>query len=242
MRCRRWVAAPVLLLACAGLLGSPCFADGEPPDEEALAERRQALVRRLAEEISDQRVLDAMAKVPRHRFVPEESIDQAYRNHPLPIGEDQTISQPYIVAYMTQSLDLSGDEKVLEVGTGSGYQAAVLAETAGQVYSVEIIASLSRRAAKVLEELGYDNVHLKVGDGFDGWPAHAPYDAVIVTAAPQQVPPPLIAQLKEGGRLSIPLGSGYGQVLKTYVKRSGKLVEIDSLPVRFVPMTGKAMR
>lgn len=237
-----WLIGLVLLLACAGLSGSPCLADEDPPDPSTMATRRQALVQKLADEITDKRVLRAMAEVPRHRFVPDAYLDQAYRNRPLPIGEDQTISQPYIVAYMTQSLQLAGDEKVLEVGTGSGYQAAVLAETAGQVYSVEIIESLSERAGAVLEDLGYSNVHLKVGDGFDGWPEHAPYDAVIVTAAPDQVPPPLVAQLAEGGRLSIPVGESYNQILKTYVKRSGRLVEIDSLPVRFVPMTGKALR
>jgi protein-L-isoaspartate(D-aspartate) O-methyltransferase len=241
-RLSHWIFSTTIILA-AGCLGeSLCFAS-EPVDEATQAERRQELFQLLKKEISDQRVLAAILKVPRHRFVPERYQGQAYANHPLPIGESQTISQPFIVAYMTQALKLTGKEKVLEVGTGSGYQAAVLAETAGEVYSVEIIESLSRRAGKVLGELGYKNVHLKVGDGFDGWHEFAPYDAIMVTAAPAQVPPPLIEQLKEGGRLSIPVGqSAWDQDLITYVKRQGRLVKVDSLPVRFVPMTGKALR
>jgi protein-L-isoaspartate(D-aspartate) O-methyltransferase len=234
------LAAIILATGCLAI--SLCLASG-PVDEATQAERRQALYQLLKKEISDKRVLAAILKVPRHRFVPERYQGQAYANHPLPIGESQTISQPFIVAYMTQALKLSGKEKVLEVGTGSGYQAAVLAETAGEVYSVEIIESLSQRAGKVLRKLGYKNVHLKVGDGFDGWREHAPYDAVMVTAAPAQVPPPLVKQLKEGGRLSIPVGkSAWDQDLITYVKRKGRLVQVDSLPVRFVPMTGKALR
>jgi len=239
--CLLFLTAVGLAAGCPGG-GLYCFA-AEPVDEATQAERRQALFELLKGEISDQRVLTAILKVPRHRFVPERYQSQAYANHPLPIGESQTISQPFIVAYMTQALKLTGKEKVLEVGTGSGYQAAILAETAGKVYSVEIIESLSRRASRVLRELGYKNVLLKVGDGFDGWPEHAPFDAVIVTAAPARVPPPLIKQLKEGGRLSIPVGKGaWDQDLITYVKREGRLVKVDSLPVRFVPMTGKALR
>jgi protein-L-isoaspartate(D-aspartate) O-methyltransferase len=143
---------------------------------------------------------------------------------------------------MTQALKLKGTEKVLEVGTGSGYQAAILAECAGSVYSVEILPRLSARAGRVLLALGYKNIRLRVGDGYDGWPEQAPFDAIMVTAAPMKVPAPLAAQLKEGGRLVIPLGGGWDQVLHTYVKREGRLVKIDSLAVRFVPMTGKAMR
>jgi protein-L-isoaspartate(D-aspartate) O-methyltransferase len=235
-----FLAAVILATGCLG--ESLCFA-GEAVDEATQAKKRQALYQLLKKEISDQRVLAAILKVPRHRFVPERHQGQAYANHPLPIGESQTISQPFIVAYMTQALKLTGKEKVLEIGTGSGYQAAILAETAGEVYSVEIIESLSKRAGKVLSKLGYRNVHLRVGDGFDGWREHAPYDAVMVTAAPAQVPPPLVEQLKEGGRLSIPVGkSAWDQDLITYVKRQGRLVQVDSLPVRFVPMTGKALR
>jgi protein-L-isoaspartate(D-aspartate) O-methyltransferase len=233
-------AAVVTTTACPG--GSLCFA-ADPVDEATQAKRRRALFELLKGEISDRRVLAAILKVPRHRFVPERYQGRAYQNHPLPIGEDQTISQPFIVAYMTQALQLTGKEKVLEVGTGSGYQAAILAETAKEVYSVEIIESLSRRASRVLRGLGYKNVHLKVGDGFDGWREHAPYDAIMVTAAPAEVPRPLVEQLKEGGRLSIPVGeSAWDQNLITYVKRDGRLKKVDSLPVRFVPMTGKALR
>jgi protein-L-isoaspartate(D-aspartate) O-methyltransferase len=235
-----WLLAALLGTGCPG--GSLCFA-AEPVDEATQAERRQELTELLRGEISDKRVLAAIAKVPRHHFVPERYQSQAYANHPLPIGESQTISQPFIVAYMTQALKLTGKEKVLEIGTGSGYQAAILAETAKEVYSVEILRPLSVRAAKVLRKLGYKNVHLKVGDGFDGWREHAPFDAVIVTAAPARVPPPLVEQLKEGGRLSIPLGAdSWSQVLVTYVKREGRLVKVDRLPVRFVPMTGKALK
>lgn len=229
---------PVLFSACRSSL---CRA-GSPPDDEAQGQRRKALVQLLRREISDSRVLAAMEKVPRHRFVPEEELEQAYRNYPLPIGEGQTISQPFIVAYMTQGLKLSGREKVLEIGTGSGYQAAILAETAAEVFSVEILPVLSTRAAGVLRSLGYANVHLRVGDGFEGWPEHAPYDAILVTAAPLAVPLPLEKQLKEGGRLVIPIGREGEQTLLTYVKRGEKLVTVERLPVRFVPMTGKALR
>jgi protein-L-isoaspartate(D-aspartate) O-methyltransferase len=221
--------------------GSLCLAS-EPPDEPTQTKRRQALVELLAKEISDKRVLEAIARVPRHHFVPASQLHQAYENHPLSIGLEQTISQPYIVAYMTQALRLTGGEKILEVGTGSGYQAAVLALTSREVYSVEILPELSARAARVLRQTGIRNVHLKVGDGFDGWPEQAPFDGIMVTAAPERVPAPLVKQLKEGGRLVIPLGADWDQHLKTYVKRQDRLVEVDSLPVRFVPMTGKALR
>ena len=209
-------------------------------DEAHLNKQREALLKELRQDIHDEQVLRVMAKVPRHEFVPTRMVPRSYENKPLSIGEDQTISQPYIVAYMTQALKLTGTEKVLEIGTGSGYQAAVLAELAREVYSIEIVAVLSNRARFVLDKLGYQNVQLKVGDGFDGWPENAPFDAVIVTAAPDEIPPPLIAQLKEGGRLVIPVGCGFSQSLETYVKKNGKLTQIDQLPVRFVPMTGKA--
>jgi len=231
-----------LLVCLAGCPGGSLCRAGPPPDEETQAARRAKLVRILEKDITDKRVLGAISRVPRHRFVTENRLHQAYANHPLPIGLEQTISQPYIVAYMTQALKLAGKEKVLEVGTGSGYQAAVLAETAGSVYSVEILPELSARAGKVLRNIGYKNVFLKVGDGYDGWPQQAPFDAIMVTAAPLKVPAPLVAQLKEGGRMSIPLGEAWDQVLVTYVKRQGRLVKVDSLPVRFVPMTGKALR
>ena len=230
----------VLWFGCQALgCSRGLFAEGGM-DEAHLNKQREALMKDLRRDIRDEQVLRVMEKVPRHEFVPTRMVPRSYENKPLSIGEDQTISQPYIVAYMTQALKLTGTEKVLEIGTGSGYQAAVLAELAREVYSIEIVAVLSNRARFVLDKLGYQNVQLKVGDGFDGWPENAPFDAVIVTAAPDEIPPPLIAQLEEGGRLVIPVSSGFGQSLETYVKKNGKLTQIDQLPVRFVPMTGKA--
>jgi protein-L-isoaspartate(D-aspartate) O-methyltransferase len=188
----------------------------------------------------DEKVMAAMAKVPRHEFIPESQWPHAYENRPLPIGAGQTISQPYIVALMT---DLAGIDKgaiVLEVGTGSGYQAAVLAELASHVYTIEIIEELGLRAKNTLQRLGYSNIDVRIGDGYNGWPEHAPFDAILVTAAPETIPAPLIDQLKPGGRLVIPVGERYGsQLLKVITKDvSGKLTEHDVLPVGFVPFTG----
>ena len=191
--------------------------------------------------VKDPRVLSALLKVERHRFVPEKYLESAYSDQPLPIGEGQTISQPYIVAFMTELLELKGDEKVLEIGTGSGYQAAILAELAKEVYTIEIIESLASRATNRLLELGYQNVKVKYGDGYLGWPEAAPFDAVIVTAAPDHIPQPLIDQLKEGGRMVIPVGT-YTQELRKIVKRSGKVEAIDVVPVIFVPMTGEGVK
>lgn len=191
--------------------------------------------------VKTERVLSAMLKVERHRFVPEEYRSKAYSDQPLPIGEGQTISQPYIVALMTELLALKGDEKVLEIGTGSGYQAAILGELAKEVYSIEIIESLAASANNLLLQLGYRNIRVKVGDGYLGWPEEAPFDAIIVTAAPDHVPQPLIDQLKEGGRLVVPVGT-YSQELKKGVKRSGKFETTDVVPVLFVPMTGEGVR
>jgi protein-L-isoaspartate(D-aspartate) O-methyltransferase len=180
----------------------------------------------------------AMGKVERHRLIPQSQLGAAYRNHPLPIGSGQTISQPYIVALSTDLLSLKGGETVLDVGTGSGYQAAVLAEMASRVYSIEIIDSLGRAAAKRLEELGYRNIEVKIGDGYQGWPEKAPFDAIVVTAAAPRVPPALIAQLKPGGRMVIPIGGeGEIQYLKLLTKRAdGGYDEKRVLPVRFVPL------
>jgi protein-L-isoaspartate(D-aspartate) O-methyltransferase len=185
-----------------------------------------------------ERVLAVMGEVPRHFFVPDGA--GAYYNHPLPIGHGQTISQPYIVALMTELLRLNRGDTVLEVGTGSGYQAAILSELAGEVYSIEIVAPLAERAAKLLRELGYDNVEVRAGDGHAGWPEHAPYDAIIVTAAPDEVPQALIAQLKPGGRMVIPVGEGwFSQELILITKDpDGISHSKDILPVRFVPLTG----
>ena len=180
----------------------------------------------------------AMGKVERHRLVPDSQRGAAYRNHPLPIGSGQTISQPYIVALSTDLLNLKGGETVLDVGTGSGYQAAILAEIAARVFSIEIIDPLGKAAAKRLEQLGYGNIEIKIGDGYQGWPEKAPFDAIVVTAAAPQVPPALVAQLKPGGRMVIPIGgSGDIQYLKLLVKRAdGGYDEKRVLPVRFVPL------
>ena len=187
--------------------------------------------------IDDPRTLRAMAKVPRERFVPKELESRAYQDNPLPIGFGQTISQPYIVAFMTQELKPKPTDRVLEIGTGSGYQAAVLSELVAQVYTIEIVRPLAQRAAVVLQALGYKNVLVKGGDGYKGWPEYAPFDSVIVTAAPDHVPQPLIEQLKEGGRMLIPVGKSHAQRLYTYEKRGKQLVQTGAIPVKFVPLT-----
>ncbi len=185
----------------------------------------------------DERVLAAMRRVPRHEFVPKLERHAAYRNRPVPIGHGQTISQPFIVALMTDLLRVNAKSKVLEVGTGSGYQAAVLAELAGEVYSIEIVAPLGREAASVLARLGYSNVWARIGDGYAGWPEHAPYDAIVVTAAPDHVPPALLEQLRPGGRLVIPVG-GLSQDLMVIEKQAdGRTTSREVIPVRFVPLT-----
>lgn len=189
--------------------------------------------------ITDTRVLAAMSKVPRHEFVPEHLADAAYEDHPLPIGYSQTISQPYIVALMTELLQIQPGAKVLEVGAGSGYQAAVLAEVGAQVYSVEIIEPLARASAELLQRLGYSSVQVKQGDGYLGWPEHAPYDGIIVTAAADHVPPPLVEQLKPGGRLVIPVGDGQERQSLLLVEKSAdsSVTTCDVAPVMFVPLT-----
>ncbi len=186
--------------------------------------------------VKNDRVLDAMLKVPRHLFVGEEFQGLAYSDQPLPVGEEQTISQPYMVALMTELLRLEGDEKVLEIGTGSGYQTAVLAELAREVYTVEIIKTLARKAKKLLEDTGYGNIHFRIGDGYFGWEEHAPFDVIIVTCGPDEVPQPLVDQLAEGGRLVIPVGSMY-QTLTILEKVEGEIKEHESISCRFVPMT-----
>ena len=217
-------------------LGVGADADRAP---DSFEDARQAMVARQLQrrDITDPRVLIAMGTVPRHLFVPEAMASQAYGDYPLPIGEDQTISQPYIVALMTQWAEVHPKDLVLEVGTGSGYQAAVLAELTGRVYSIEIRPELARQAAARLKELGYGRVQVRSGDGYQGWPEAAPFDAILVTAAAPRVPPALAAQLKEGGRLVIPLGPpGGAQTLMRYRQVQGKLVEEASLAVRFVPL------
>jgi protein-L-isoaspartate(D-aspartate) O-methyltransferase len=187
--------------------------------------------------IDDPRVLRAMAKVPREKFVAPELAASAYDDRPLPIGFDQTISQPFIVAFMTQALKPKPTDRVLEIGTGSGYQAAVLGELVAQVYSIEIVRPLAQRAAVVLNALGYKNVLVKAGDGYKGWPEHAPFDAIIVTAAPDHIPQPLVDQLKEGGRMIIPVGKTSAQELYLLEKRRGAIKQTAVIPVKFVPLT-----
>ncbi|MDD8031094.1 MAG: protein-L-isoaspartate(D-aspartate) O-methyltransferase [Acidobacteriota bacterium] len=185
--------------------------------------------------IKDNKVLEAMGKVARHLFVPEEMKDLAYQDEPLPIGKGQTISQPYIVAFMTEALKLSGNEKVLEIGTGSGYQTAILAEIAREVYTVELIPELSRRAQSVLNELGYTNIHYLIGDGSRGWPEESPYEAILVSAAPATIPEPLVEQLKVGGRMIIPVGTDFQELVLVTRKKEG-WDEDRLIGVRFVPL------
>ncbi len=205
------------------------------------AERERMVEQQLqARDITDPAVLEAMSAVPRHEFMPEGQRPLAYTDQPLPIGHGQTISQPYIVALMTQTLNLEPGEKVLEIGTGSGYQAAVLAEITDRVYTIEILEPLARQARGTLERLGYDNVEVKTGDGYRGWPEHAPFDAIVVTAAPDHIPQPLEDQLAVGGRMVIPVGSYYQELMLLRKGEDGNLTREGVIPVRFVPMTGEA--
>lgn len=218
---------------------------GGKPVADLQARQRGAMVATQIEErgVTDARVLAAMRKVSRHHFVPLEMKDRAYADSPLPIGYGQTISQPFIVAFMTAALSLKGNEKVLEIGTGSGYQAAVFAELVKEVYSIEIVKPLGERAAKVLADAGYQNVRVRIGDGYRGWPEAAPFDAIMVTCAPDSIPQPLIDQLVEGGRMIIPVGrEGAPQELILLGKKAGRIEREKVLPVRFVPMTGEAQR
>ena len=187
--------------------------------------------------VTDSRVTEVMSSVPRHEFLPENYRTHAYEDHPLPIGYGQTISQPYIVAFMTEQLRPQLTDRVLEIGTGSGYQAAVLSKLVAEVYTIEIVKPLAQRAEMDLRRLNYSNVKVKAGDGYKGWPEHAPFDAIIVTAAPDHVPQPLIDQLKEGGRMIIPVGGREMQQLYLLEKHAGKLMQRAVLPVNFVPLT-----
>ncbi len=207
-------------------------------------ERHDMVVQQIRRrDVTNPLVLSAMETVPRHRFVPNDASLQslAYADTPLPIDKGQTISQPYIVAYMTESLQLPPNARVLEIGTGSGYQAAILAEIANKVYSVEIISELATKSRQLLNELGYNNVHVRMGDGYGGWPEEAPFDGIIVTAAPDHIPPALVEQLAEGARLVIPVGEA-SQAITIVTKQSAGSTSEVTLPVRFVPMTGKATR
>ena len=228
--------AVVLIVAVAA-----CSPDAATPQQgvgSREAERRLMVDEQLrARDITSPRVLAAMRKVPRHLFVPDEERAGAYGDHPLPIGFEQTISQPYIVAFMTQALDVRREHRVLEIGTGSGYQAAVLAELAGQVYTIEIVAPLAERARATLGGLGYRNVDVRSGNGYRGWPEQAPFDRVMVTAAPDHVPAALVEQLKVGGLMAIPVGA-FRQELRIMRRTASGMQTLSTLPVRFVPMTG----
>jgi len=208
---------------------------------EFVAERQKMVEQQLRPRgIHDERVLMAMMKVPREEFVPENLRDQAYQDSALPIGHDQTISQPFIVAFMIEQLRPRPSDRVLEIGTGSGYETAVLAELVKEVYTIEIVELLAKDASARLARLDYTNAHVKIGDGFQGWPEVAPFDSIIVTCAPDKVPQPLTQQLKDGGRMIVPVGSGLDQQLYLLEKKNGQLAQTAILPVRFVPMVGEA--
>jgi protein-L-isoaspartate(D-aspartate) O-methyltransferase len=223
-------------LIFAAIAASGC--GQKAPSVSDFAAQRQRMVEQQLKPrgIKDERVLAAMAKVRREEFVPADQRADAYQDGPLPIGYDQTISQPYIVAFMTEQLRLKPGDRVLEIGSGSGYQAAILAELVADVYTIEIVEPLAKTAEATLQRLGYKNVHLKAGDGYKGWPEEAPFDAIIVTCAPDKVPQPLMDQLKDRGRIVIPVGERFAQQLYLLEKQNGQLKESVTLPVRFVPM------
>lgn len=229
----------LLPFAALTLLGYPLDNRAEDIREEERERMIEQQLKAQGRDISDPRVLEAMEEVPRHEFVPENMKGYAYLDRPLPIGYGQTISQPFIVAYMTEKLNPKPDEKILEIGTGSGYQAAVLGELVEKVYSIEIVEPLAKRASETLKRLGYENVHTRAGNGYKGWPEKAPFDAIIVTAAPDDIPQALVEQLKEGGRMMIPVGP-VGGLQKLYLleKKDGKVEKTEVMDVRFVPMTG----
>jgi protein-L-isoaspartate(D-aspartate) O-methyltransferase len=222
---------------------SMCSTGQNSPRTDLRAQREMMVAQQIqARGITDSDVLDAMRKVERHLFVPPQQASQAYGDHPLPIGHGQTISQPYIVAFMTEALDVKRDTKVLEIGTGSGYQAAILGELCDSVFTIEIVKPLGDKSKSILNSLGYRNVYVKTGDGYKGWPEYAPFDAIIVTCSPSHVPQPLIEQLAEGGKMIIPVGKTYSQELVLLVKSKGKLKQQAVLPVRFVPMVDERNR
>jgi len=231
------VGLAAAVLATCGESRTESQADGDERADERAAMVREQLAGR---DVDDEAVLRAMREVPRHRFVPEAQRARAYEDHPLPIGHDQTISQPYIVGLMSQLAEIERGDRVLEIGTGSGYQAAVLAELGAEVWSIEIVRPLGERARRTLDALGYD-VHVRIGDGYAGWPEHAPFDVVILTAAPPEIPQPLLDQLAVGGRLIAPVGRG-SQRLVVITRSADGYDERTVLPVRFVPMTGEAQR
>jgi len=234
-----WLLAPLLLtlLVTGALIAISAGAGGA----DFIAARERMVMEQLARrDITNQRILKVMGHIPRHELVPLPLRDEAYDDHPLPIGHDQTISQPYIVAFMTQVLDPQTNDVVLEVGTGSGYQAAVLAALVKKVHTIDIVEPLARRAALDLQRLAITNVQVRAGDGYQGWPDAAPFDGIIVTCAPDHIPPRLVEQLKEGGRMIIPVGPPHDQSLYLLQKVAGLVQRQAVLPVRFVPMTGQA--
>jgi len=237
-----------IIIRLAGFLlsGASMTSIALAADKDPFAAARNGMVRDQlsgsGRAITNGRVLTAMRKVPRHEFVPEQYRSHAYGDGPLPIGYGQTISQPYVVAFMTEQLAPKSTDRVLEIGTGSGYQAAVLAELVSEVYTVEIVEPLARRAETDLRRLGYTNVTVRAGDGYKGWPEAAPFDAIIVTCAPENVPQPLVEQLKDGGRMIIPIGPSGNQELVLLRKQGTRLEKRATLPVRFVPMTGEAQK
>ena len=235
MGCARAFVASLMLVVAS--CETP---DGRHQREPDWSGMRKTMVRDQlrGRDVVNARVLDAMSRVPRHLFVPEAVRADAYGDYPLPIGHGQTISQPYIVGFMTQALEIEPQHRVLEIGTGSGYQAAILAELAKEVYTIEIVAPLADRARATLEALGYRNVHVKTGNGYLGWSEHAPYDRVMVTAAPDDVPRPLVDQLSVGGLMAIPVGT-FDQELRILRRTGTGLETLRTLPVRFVPMVGK---
>lgn len=241
---RRQVAVRTVVVAGLATVLTSCGAHRaqDNANDEFTEMRKQMVARQIvAREVSDKRVILAMEQVPRHHFVPPEVQAQSYEDYPLPIGMDQTISQPYIVAFMCEQLKLKPGEKVLEIGTGSGYQAAVLSKLAKDVYSIEILEAMGKRAADTLRELGYANVHARIGDGYAGWPEEAPFDAIVVTAAPDHIPRALIDQLAPGGRLLVPVGKNLQSLERVTKDSAGKVSRETLLPVRFVPMTGAAL-
>jgi len=236
----KYLVVLLFVCSCAALL-TACTPQTsvEAQDDEMTRARARMIAEQLrSRDIRSPRVLEVMGRVRRHLFVPVDLRAQAYFDHPLPIGYNQTISQPYIVAFMTQALDVRPEHKVLEIGTGSGYQAAVLGELAAQVYTIEIIEPLAQRATRTLAQLEYTNVHVRAGNGYAGWPEEAPFDRIIVTAAPDEVPQALVDQLKLDGLMAIPVGTDV-QELRIMRRSSRGMQTLETLPVRFVPMTGK---